>query len=35
MKRIRTEIESGGFQKLYEEMKTRWSSLDLHALAPG
>jgi len=31
--RIRTEIESGGFQKLYATIKSRWASLDLHALA--
>lgn len=35
MARIRTEIECGGFQRLYEEMKSRWAALDLHALAPG
>jgi queuine tRNA-ribosyltransferase len=35
MQRIRTEIESGGFQKLYEQIKQRWASLDLHSLAPG
>jgi queuine tRNA-ribosyltransferase len=35
MQRIRTEIENGGFQMLYEKVKQRWASLDLHALAPG
>jgi queuine tRNA-ribosyltransferase len=35
MARIRTEIEAGGFQNLYREIKSRWASLDLHALAPG
>lgn len=35
MSRIRTEIESGGFQTLYAEIKRRWAALDLHALAPG
>jgi queuine tRNA-ribosyltransferase len=35
MRRIRTEIESGGFQMLYEQIKQRWASLDLHALAPS
>jgi queuine tRNA-ribosyltransferase len=35
MKRIRTEIEGGGFQKLYATIKSRWAALDLHALAQG
>jgi queuine tRNA-ribosyltransferase len=35
MRRIRTEIEGGGFQMLYEQIKGRWATLDLHALAPG
>jgi queuine/archaeosine tRNA-ribosyltransferase len=33
MQRIRTEIEGGGFQKLYLEIKDRWAGLDLHSLA--
>jgi queuine tRNA-ribosyltransferase len=33
MQRIRTEIASGGFQKLYGEIKERWAGLDLHSLA--
>ena len=35
MSRIRTEIVAGGFQSLYDTVKSRWAALDLHALAPG
>jgi queuine/archaeosine tRNA-ribosyltransferase len=33
MSAIRTEIEGGGFQSLYNTIKKRWAALDLHALA--
>ena len=35
MERIRTGIESGSFQSLYNTIKKRWAALDFHSLAGG